>query len=77
MHLERQTLLKVHVFIGIYFEEKADGLMKERRGKACYYNSSGCYCCVGCAYEKEKLLAGGFADSIVGMERKRTEPIYR
>lgn len=33
MHLERQTLLKVHIFIGIYFEEKADGLMKERRAK--------------------------------------------
>ena len=32
MHLERQTLLKVHIFIGIYFEEEADGLMKERRG---------------------------------------------
>lgn len=54
MHLERQTLLEVHIFIGIYFEEEADGLMKERRGKACYYNSGGCYCCVGCAYEKEK-----------------------
>lgn len=33
MHLERQTLLKVHIFIGIYFEEEADGLMKERRTK--------------------------------------------
>ena len=65
MHLERQTLLKVHIFIGIYFEEEADGLMKERRGKACYYNSSGCYCCVGCAYEKEKSrkLIGKYSKS--------------
>ena len=54
MHLERQTLLKVHIFIGIYFEEKADGLIKGKWGKACYYNSSGCYCCISCAYEKEK-----------------------
>ena len=29
MHLERQTLLEVHIFIGIYFEEKADSLMKD------------------------------------------------
>lgn len=33
MHLERQTLLKVHIFIGIYFEEEADGLIEERRAK--------------------------------------------
>ena len=33
MHLERQTLLEVHIFIGIYFEEEADGLMEERWAK--------------------------------------------
>ena len=33
MHLERQTLSEVHIFIGIYFEEEADGLMEERRAK--------------------------------------------
>ena len=54
MHLERQTLLEVHIFMGIYFEEEADCLVKEKRGRACYCNSGGCYCCVGCAYEKEK-----------------------
>ncbi len=30
MHLERQTLLEVHIFIGIYFEEEADGFVKEK-----------------------------------------------
>ena len=65
MHLERQTLSEVHIFIGIYFEEEADGLMKERRGRACYCNSSGCYCCVGCAHEKEKSrkLIGKYSKS--------------
>ena len=29
MHLERQILSEVHIFIGIYFEEEADGLMKD------------------------------------------------
>ena len=30
MHLERQILSEVHIFIGIYFEEEADGLVKEK-----------------------------------------------